>query len=125
MSKKAFEKIAAGLREAIDMTAPTPHAVLVDAVARAILNAAREMKQSLPTWEDADKFVHPSCGLTIREAARVEARAAIAAVREALRDLDARMVKADPYGMGYGRLNAVWSGLLAASPLAEDGDDGR
>jgi hypothetical protein len=26
------------------------------------------------------------------------------------------MVKADPYGMGYGRLHAVWARLLAASP---------
>jgi hypothetical protein len=30
------------------------------------------------------------------------------------------MIQADPYGMGYGRIHAVWSRLLAAAPAPGD-----
>lgn len=76
------------------MTAPTPHAALVDAV-KAALWANRG---------DRDKA----------------ARAAIAAVREALREPDARMQEAMHYSPLY---LGIWQRGLGASPLAEDGDD--
>jgi hypothetical protein len=38
--------------------------------------------------------------------------------------LTPEMVKADPYGMGYGRLHAIWARLLAASPASKSAGGG-
>ena len=56
---------------------------LLEAVALALVESARSMKQSIPPWEEAANWQHPGCGLTIREAALQEADAALAVIRTA------------------------------------------
>ena len=103
---------------------PTPHAALVKAVARALCcgDAA---------CHNEDSGV--DCCALAAEGREELARAAIAAVREALREPDARMVDAGEaedapaatysgYSTEYADCQRHWVAMLAASPLAEDGD---
>lgn len=62
--------------------------------------------------------------------ARDEATAALVAIEAAgwvcvPRGVTKEMADADPYGMGYGRIHAIWTRMLAASPLAQEPNDAR
>lgn len=65
-----------------------------------------------------------------RDSYLAEATAALAAIEAAgfvcvPRGVTKEMADADPYGMGYGRIHAIWTRMLAASPLAQEPNDDR